>query len=358
MSERKDYYKILGISKDATKDEIKKAYRKLAIRYHPDRNPGNKEAEEKFKQIAEAYSVLGDDEKRKEYDNPSSFNFEGPDFGTVDMDDILRNFGFGDMGFDTFNMFNHQAENRKPQIKKGSSIRIQIPLAYEEILNGCHKKIKYKANVACKECEGKGFVGEAKHDRCPDCGGTGQIFRQQGNMQIITSCPHCNGTGKILCNPCSKCNGTGYHNEIVETEFDLPKGVSEGMQLLIAGKGNYQGGENAVAGDLVIQIVEKPHSKFVRSNDDLYCELPITIIDAVLGCEKEIQTIEGKSLSVKINHSVHDGHKIRVRNYGLPKYQTDKRGDMICVIKISIPENINEKEKELLLELKKQEHFK
>ena len=360
MSDRKDYYAILGVSKDATQDEIKHAYRKLAIKWHPDKNQGDKAAEEKFKDITEAYSVLGDEEKRKEYDNPaSSFSYDGPDFGGMDMDDILRNFGFSDMGFDPFNMFNHQAKKQRVnQVIKGSNIRIQIALTYKDILNGCHKKIKYKVNEQCDECNGKGYVGEPSYERCPHCGGTGQMFRQEGNMQIITTCPYCNGRGKILKNPCKKCNDTGVYKKLVETEFDIPKGVKEGMQLIIEGGGNHPGNEKGIKGDLIVQIVEKPDSVFKRFNDDLHCDLTLSVIDAILGCEKEINTIDGSKISIKIKHGIEDGNKIRVKNYGLPIYQTNRRGDMICNVHLTIPKNINEKEKELLIELQKQEHFK
>ena len=362
MAKRKDYYKILGVNNDASQDEIKKAYRKLAIKYHPDRNPDNKEAEDKFKEIAEAYSVLSDENKRKEYDNPSSA-FNGPDFGDMDMEEILRHFGFGANGmghggFDPFGDFFGGQDNNEQRTVKGSSIRIRVEVTLEEVLNGCHKKIRYKCLVPCPDCNGSGANGQPQYERCPHCGGTGQIFNQRGNMQIITTCPHCHGRGQTLKNPCPKCNGNGLINGYNEVEFDIPKGVVDGMQLIINGKGNTPPHNHGVCGDLIVIITEKEHDTFIRHGNDLIFGLKVPIIDAILGCEKEVTTIEGKKLIGKIPEGVNEGYKLKIKGYGLPIYGGNQRGDMICVIRLLLPKKINSEERELLLQLQNKENFK
>lgn len=362
MGERKDYYAILGVSKDASQSDIKKAYRKLAIKYHPDRNPNDKEAEDKFKEIAEAYSVLSDETKRKEYDNPSS-SFNGPDFGGMNVDEILRQFGFGGGGarggFDPFGGFGEFfGGGRQQTVQKGSSIRIRTEVTLDEVLNGCHKKVRYNVLVPCPTCGGSGADGNPQYERCPHCGGTGQMFTQQGNMQIITTCQHCHGQGKILKNVCHQCGGRGIVNEVKEVEFDIPKGVFNGMQLVISGQGNFPEHNQGIRGDLIVLIAEKEHERYVRSENNLVFELSISVLDAILGCEKTVETIDGKTLSVKLPEGVEDGHKIRIKGYGLPIYGTEQRGDMVGVVKLSIPKKINKEERELLLQLKEKENFK
>lgn len=369
---KKNYYDILGLTDKERKLQgedfkkvLKKKWRAASIKFHPDRNPGNKEAEEKFKEIAEAYSVLSDENKRKEYDNPASA-FSGTDFGGMNMDDILRQFGFGGDGrahggFDPFADFSDffgggRARQQAPQ--KGSSIRIRTEVSLEDILNGCHKKVRYKCLVPCPDCGGSGANGQPQYERCPHCGGTGQIFSQQGNMQIITTCPHCHGQGKSLKNACPKCGGHGIVNDYKEVEFDIPKGVSEGMQMIINGQGNAPEHNQGVCGDLIVLITEKEHKHFTRSENNLIFNLNIPVVDAILGCEREFETIDGKTLSVKLPEGVEDGHKIRIKGYGLPIYGTDKRGDMIGVVRLSIPKKITKEERKLLLQLREKENFK
>lgn len=364
MAERKDYYAILGVTKEASQDDIKKAYRKLAIKYHPDRNPNNKEAEEKFKEIAEAYSVLSDEKKRSEYDNPSSA-FNGPDFGSMNMDDILRQFGFGmdgmaHGGFDPFagfdDMFTHSQRQQVQQ--KGSNIRVKVDVSLSDVLNGCHKKIRYKCLIPCDKCGGSGSNGAPQYERCPHCGGTGQLFRQEGNMQIITTCQYCHGQGKSLKNTCQKCNGNGVISSYKEVEFDIPKGVADGMQMIINGQGNAPLRNKGICGDLVVVIHEKEDKNFIRNKSDLFFELKIPVIDAIIGQEKELITIDEKTLLVKIPECVSDGHKIRVKGYGLPTYGTDKRGDMIGVVKIVMPHKITTEERNALIQIKEKYNFK
>lgn len=360
---KKKYYDILGLTDEERKLQgedfkkvLKKKWRAASIKFHPDRNPGNKEAEEKFKEIAEAYSVLSDENKRKEYDNPASA-FNSPDFGGMDMEDILRNFGFGG-DFDPFNMFGGSRDKAK-RVAKGSNIRITISLTYSEILNGCHKKVKYKAHVRCDNCGGKGYVGQPSYTRCPHCGGTGQIFKQEGNMQIITTCPHCGGVGKFLNNPCHSCGGNGYVTKVIETEFDIPKGVEEGMQLIVNGKGNYPGTENGVEGDLIVLIRENKDSHVIeRHGGDVVCRLDLTITEALLGCKKIVKTIEDKNINLNVKPCSKNGTMLTLNNMGLPYYGNNTRGNLYYKVNIIMPQELTEKEKELLEELSKQEHFR
>jgi molecular chaperone DnaJ len=372
---KKNYYDILGLTDEERKLQgedfkkvLKKKWRAASIKFHPDRNPGNKEAEEKFKEAAEAYSVLSDKTKRAEYDNPtSSFNYSGPDFGGMNMDDILRQFGFGSDGnarggFDPFGGFDDffGGGRHTQRVAKGNNIRIHLSVSYEDVLNGCHKKIRYKAMIPCEECGGKGSEGEPQYERCPHCGGTGQMFRQQGHMQIITTCPHCGGQGKTLKNPCKKCGGHGIYQGLKEVEIDIPKGVSEGMQLIVEGQGNAPEHNEGVNGDLIIEIRENnKDTKFTRDENNLNFDLNISVVDAILGCEKKFNTIDGKTISAKIPNGVSDGQTIRFRGYGLPHYDNpNNRGDMIGIVKINIPKKINKEEEELLLKLKESENFK
>lgn len=368
MAERKDYYAILGVPKDASQTDIKKAYRKLAVKYHPDKNPGDKEAERKFKEAAEAYSVLSDEKKRKEYDNPSStFNYTGPDFGNMNMDDILRHFGFdvggGSMGgFDPFSGMKSFFDMGRQgnAVQKGSALQVHVGVTLKEVLNGCHKKIRYKAMVPCEKCGGLGSDGDPQYSTCAHCGGSGQICRHNGPMQIITTCPHCGGQGRVLKNPCPKCGGRGIRQDMKEVELDIPKGVFEGMQFVLSGGGNAPEHNNGVNGDLIVVIMDaKEDKRFVRSGNDVRFVIDVSVVDAILGCEKKISTIDGKTLSVSVPKGVHDGSVLRLRGYGLPDYNNPNvRGDIICAVSVSIPKTVNTDEEALLLQLREKEHFK
>ena len=356
MSERKDYYKILGVSKDASQDEIRKAYKKLALKWHPDRNQGNKEAEEKFKEAAESYEILGDEKKRAEYDNPqSSFNFSGPDFGGMGMDDILRHFGFGSMDFD-FGMGGHRHRDDSP--KKGSNIRVSMPLTLEDMCNGVTKKIKYNRFELCDHCHGSGKTDKTKEKICRTCGGSGMVFTQSGFMSMKSTCPTCGGSGKQIENPCSHCGGHGIVQKSCVEEIVLGKGLLNGMNIVFSGKGNYPPHGNGVQGDLIVSIQALPNKDFEIDGNDLYFSIELNVVDAILGCTINVKTVDGKVLEAKIPSGTSDGHRLRFRGYGIPIYGSDKRGDMIGIVEIVIPKKITNEEKNLLLELKKQEHFK
>lgn len=353
----KDYYKILGVDKNASQEEIKKAYRKIAIKNHPDKNQGNKEAEEKFKEATEAYEVLKDPEKRKEYDNPSfNFNYSGPDFSHMDINDIMNhfrtNFDFGDFGFG--GMHGNTASQRPV---KGSDIRIKMNVTLEDAFFGTTKKIKYKAFNKCDECGGKGLTKDSTMETCPTCGGKGQIYRQVGIWQEYTICQTCGGKGTIIKNPCPKCNGLGIVQGIRETEINIPKGVIGGNQIIVNGVGNAGKGD-AINGDLFIVVQDVPHNKFKRYYNDLICNIDISVIDAILGCEKEVETIDGKKLLAKLPNGIQNGYTIKFKGYGMSIYGTNERGDLIGVINIKIPKQVTEEEKEILKQLQGKENFK
>lgn len=352
----KDYYKILGVKKDATKDEIKNAFRKMSVRWHPDKNPNNKEAEEKFKDIAEAYSVLGDDEKRKEYDNPKTeFHFSGsgsPNFGGMDMDDILKHFGFGGDFQDPFGSANART------VARGSSIRIQLSLTLEDMFNGATKKIRYKKFVPCQECHGSGQTSQSRKKRCTTCGGSGSVYNQSSFLTMRQTCPTCGGQGYVIENPCKHCGGHGVVQDTVETEIAIPKGIEQGMNIVYNGLGNAAPHNQGTSGDLIVAITQTPHQKFQRDGADLYFILKTPIIDAIMGCKAEVKTIDGKKLTAKIPQGTENGYKMRFKDYGMPIYKSNQRGSMIAVVKCVIPNKLNDKEKALLKELKQQENFK
>ena len=356
MAERKDYYKILGVNKDASQDDIKKAFRKLSVKWHPDRNQGSKEAEEKFKEIAEAYEVLGDENKRKEYDNPQSqfeFHSNGTNFGGMNMDDILRHFGMG--GFGGFDVHMQQ------QPQRGSSIRIKVKMSLEDVLNGCTKKIKIKRYEPCTHCGGSGMTAESRKKTCKTCGGTGMAFSQHGFMSMQQTCPTCGGKGYIIENPCRYCNGHGVvENSNSEIEFTIPRGVENGMQIEYQGLGNAAPHGKGQNGSLIVLIEFEEHAVFDVQGRDLVCNLDVSAIDAILGCNIEVKALNGKTIKVKIPQGTNSGQVFRFKGYGLPRYNMSigDAGNMIGVVNIITPKELNNKEKELLLQLKKEEHFK
>ena len=359
---KKNYYSILGISEDEKKLKgkdfekvVKPKFRKLAMEFHPDKQQGKSEsekkaAEEKFKEVQEAYEVLTNEEKRAKYDNPSmggnmGFDFEG--FG-MNMDDIMSHFG----GFDMH--FNHRA--RTP---KGQSQRINIGITLMEALNGGKKTIKYKRYDKCHICNGSGATKESKVETCPHCGGTGQIFRQDGAWQQISTCPHCKGKGTILTHPCHECKGNGVVLTETVLNVDIPKGVGTDFQQVIKGMGNAPLNCNGEYGDLIINFYDIKDDKFERYGDTVTCKIEVNVIDALLGCNKEIETIDGKKILTKIPNGVEDGVQLRFNGKGLPHYDNNNIiGPMIGIIKLVVPKDLSEKEIELLKELQQSKSFK
>ncbi len=349
----KNYYDILGVSKTATQDEIKKAYRKIAIENHPDKNPGNKEAEEKFKEAAEAYSVLSDEKKRKEYDNPvtggNQFKYDF-NFSDFNIDEILNSFGFGGMtNFST---------SRKV-VYRGSNMRMKMQLSLKEMYDGVKKKIKYHRNNKCEECDGKGTTKDSKVEKCKHCGGTGKLYSRNGIFQQITTCHYCGGTGKITTNPCPKCNGNGIVDTVQEIEIEIPKGAFQGMQLTIHGYGHAPKNMNGQFGDLLIDIFEKNEDgKFERDGNNLITNIEVPVVDAMLGCDVTIETINGKKLKAKIQSGTEDGYTMRFSGYGMPIYGSNGFGDLYGIVKIKMPKQISYEERKVLENLRSNKNFK
>lgn len=365
---KRDYYEVLGISKEATADEIKKAYRKMAIQYHPDKNPGDKEAEEKFKEAAEAYDVLSNADKRARYDQfghagMSGAAGNGGPFGEgMSMDDIFSMFGdiFGGRGggFSGFGGFSGGGQQQR--MFKGSDLRVKVKLDLKEIANGAEKKFKLKKYVPCTHCHGTGAEGNSGSDTCETCKGSGSVLRTQqtilGMMQTRTTCPTCNGEGKIIKNKCKVCAGDGIvHGEEV-VSVKIPAGVAEGMQLSMSGKGN-AGKRNGIPGDLLIQVQEEPHPELIRDESDLVYNLLLSFPTAALGGTVEIPTIDGKA-KVKIDPGTQPSKVLRLRGKGLPRMGGYGVGDLLVNISVYIPETLNKEEKSTVEKLDKSENFK
>ena len=368
---KRDYYEVLGVDKTASEDEIKKAYRKIAIKYHPDRNPGNKEAEEKFKEAAEAYDVLHDPQKRQQYDQ---FGFAGQGgaggfggFGgaSMNMDDIFSMFGdiFGGHagGFGGFGGFG--GGQRRPQQHRGSDLRLKVKLTLQEISTGVTKKFKVRKDVVCQHCHGSGSADGGASETCPTCHGSGVISHTTqsifGMMQTQGVCPTCNGEGKIIKNKCHECSGTGVVKGEEVVEINIPAGVIEGMVVNVPGKGN-AGRRNGIPGDIQVFIEEEPNDTFVRDGNDLIYNLLLDFPTAALGGDVEIPTIEGTRLRVKIEPGTQPGKTLRLRSKGLPAVQGygSGKGDMVVNISIYVPKTLSRDEKKSLEKVKDSDNFK
>ena len=369
MAQKRDYYEVLGVDKKASEDEIKKAYKKLAIKYHPDRNPGDKEAENKFKEAAEAYSVLSDKDKRARYDQ---FGPEGVDgmggaggsgAGGFSMDDIFSMFGdiFGGHGFGSafgggFGGGGRQAE----RVYRGSDLRVKVKLSLQEIASGTEKKLKVKKYVPCPDCHGTGAEKGSTSETCPDCHGTGYVVRTRqsmfGMMQTQSACPRCGGEGKIIKNKCRRCSGEGivYGEEIITAK--IPAGATSEYQLTMSGKGN-AAKHNGVPGDLYIQIVEEESKELIRDGNDLVYNLMISVPQAALGGQVDIPTITGK-VRMTIEPGTQPGKVMRLRGKGLPAINGYGNGDLLVRISVYIPETLSRDEKNALEGLSESDNFK
>lgn len=359
---KRDYYDVLGVSKDASEDEIKKAYRKIAIKYHPDRNPGNKEAEEKFKEAAEAYDVLHDPQKRQQYDQ---FGFNGPggsDFGgfSGNMDDIFSMFGDifgGRAGFGGFS-----SGNRRPQQFRGNDLRLKVKLSLTDVAHGVTKKFKVRKDVVCSYCHGSGAEAGSNAETCPTCHGSGVVTHTTrsifGMMQTQGVCPNCNGEGKIIKNKCHHCGGSGIVKGEEVVEINIPAGVSEGMIVNVPGKGN-AAMHNGINGDIQVYIEEEENDTFARDGNNLIYNLLLDFPTAALGGEVEIPTIEGNKVNVKIESGTQPGKVLRLKGKGLPavKGYGQGIGDLIVNISIFVPKTLTHEEKEALLKFKNSENF-
>ena len=366
MAEKRDYYEVLGVEKNANADEIKKAYRKAAIKYHPDKNPGDKEAEEKVKEAAEAYDELSNEEKRARYDKfghagmsgaGGAGGFGGGFGGGFSMDDIFSQ--FGDIFGGHFGGFGGSRGGGR-SVNRGSDIRVRIKLTLAEIAEGTTKKIKVNKDVVCDKCGGSGAKDSSSYSTCTTCNGTGYVVTVQntffGRMQSQSPCPNCQGEGKIITAKCSHCHGEGCVRDSEVIEIKVPAGVGEGMALTVSGKGNAarRGGIN---GDLIVVIEEERDPELVRDGNNLIHNLNITVVTAILGGEVEVPTIEGKA-KIKIAPGTHSGKVLRLRGKGLPDVNGYGRGDILVVVDITIPTSLTSEEKELVKKLADKPHFK
>ncbi|MDO9154130.1 MAG: molecular chaperone DnaJ [Paludibacter sp.] len=362
MSKR-DFYEILGVSKSASAEEIKKAYRKKAIEHHPDKNPGNKAAEERFKEAAEAYEVLSDQQKRQRYDQfghagVNGANNGGYSGGGMSMDDIFSH--FGDIFGGHFGGFGGGGSRGGQRVRRGSDLRVKVKLNLTEIANGVEKKIKVKKQVICSHCNGAGAAHGSQSVTCTTCHGSGRVTRVQntilGQMQTASECPTCQGDGKIIKDKCSYCYGEGIVREDEVININIPAGVMEGMQLSMSGKGNAarRGGVN---GDLLVLIEEEAHPELIRDQNDLIYNLLLTLPMAVLGGSVEVPTVDGK-VKVNIAPGTQPGKVLRLRGKGLPNVNRYGTGDLLVNLGVYIPENLNREEKMLIEKLEKSENVK
>ena len=372
MAEKRDYYEVLGVGKNANADEIKKAYRKAAIKYHPDKNPGDKEAEEKFKEAAEAYDVLSNPDKRARYDQfghagmsgaaGAGGGFGGFSGGGFSMEDIFSQFGdiFGGHFSGGFSGFSGSGRGQRSQrVNKGSDLRVRVKLTLAEIAKGTTKKLKISKLVACDKCGGSGAKDSNAYSTCPTCNGSGYVTRVEntffGRMQTQGVCPTCGGTGKVITSKCDKCGGEGVVRGEEVVEIRIPAGVGEGMVLTVAGKGNAarQGGVN---GDLLVVIDEERNPELVRDGNDLIHNLNITVPTALLGGSVEIPTVDGR-VKIKIDPGTHAGKVLRLRGKGLPDVNGYGTGDLLVVVDITVPAKLSAEEKRLVEQLAGQPSF-
>jgi len=367
---KRDFYEILGVQKNADAGAIKKAYRKIAMKYHPDRNPDDKAAEEKFKEAAEAYEVLSNDDKRAKYDRFGHAGVggnagQGFGGGSMNMEDIFSQFGdvFGDSGFDSFfggGRGGGRSGGRQARGQRGSNLRIKVALTLEEIAKGVNKKIKVKKQVSCDTCGGNGAKDASSVGTCSTCRGQGYVRQVKntflGQMQTTVNCPTCSGTGQMVTANCSSCKGEGrkYGEEMLE--LDIPAGVDDSLQMSVKGKGN-AGLKGGPPGDLILKFEEKPHEHLQRDGSNLIYELYLNFADASLGTSVEVPTISGR-VKIKVPAGTQSGKMFRLQGKGLPAVQGYGKGDQLIHVNIWTPKKLSSREKELLEEMKELANFK
>jgi molecular chaperone DnaJ len=365
---KRDFYEVLDVSKNASAEAIKKAYRQQALKFHPDRNPGDKASEDKFKEAAEAYEVLSDPQKKARYDQFGHAGVSGASGGGfsgegMTMEDIFSHFGdiFSDLGFGGFGGFASRGGGRGSRhVAKGSNLRVKVKLDLEEIEKGVEKKLKVSKYITCDECSGSGAKGGSAYSTCGTCRGAGQVTRVTntflGQMSTTQVCPSCNGEGRTITNKCHKCAGEGVMRGEEVISVKIPAGVAEGMQLSVSGKGN-AARRSGVNGDLLVIIEEEQHSELIRDGNDLLFNLYVSFAQASLGSQVEIPTLDGK-VKIKIEPGTQPGKILRLRGKGLPEVNSYSRGDLLVSINVWIPKNLSREERKILEKLDESQNFK
>lgn len=351
MTSKRDYYEILGLARDAAPEQLKKQYRKLAIKYHPDKNPGDKEAEEKFKEASEAYEVLQDARKRQIYDQYGHQGLEGAGFsGFGGFEDIFSS--FGDI-FEDFFGFGSNSRSGRSRVQRGSDLRYDLSISFMDAAFGTETEIDVEKMETCTTCEGSGCEPGTYPETCGSCNGHGQVSRSQGFFTVRTTCPTCRGAGQTIVNPCTSCRGAGQIKTSKKVSVKIPGGVDTGSRLRLSGEG--EGGHNGgPSGDLYIFIHVTQHEFFARNNTDILCEIPISFVQATLGDEIDVPTLDGEKV-LKIRKGTQPGDTYRFRAEGIPSLRTGRRGDQIIQIAVKTPTHVSKKQESLLREFAKLE---
>ena len=352
MAQKRDYYEVLGVDKKADDDTIKKAYRKLALENHPDRNPGNAEAEKRFKDAAEAYAVLSDAQKRQRYDQFGHAGVDGPQGGGggfQNAEDVFAAFNdmFGGGGGGFFEQFFGGGGGRRGRGRRGQSLKVDLELTLEEVATGVKRTLEIKRPEPCTTCSGSGAKPGTKKTKCRTCAGHGQVIRNQGFFQMRQACPDCGGAGESIDEPCGKCHGRGAVPKAVPLNLTIPAGIESGHTERIAGQGE-PGDGGGPPGDLIVVLHVKEHDVYTRYGDDLLMQSRVTFRQAVMGDEIEIPTITGETVAMKIPAGTQPGEKLRVRNHGLPRPDGYGRGNLVVQVQVDVPKKVTEEQEELL----------
>jgi molecular chaperone DnaJ len=344
MTEKRDYYEILGVSRNASDDEIKKSYRRLALKYHPDRNPGDYDAESRFKEATEAYEVLHDPEKRRAYDRYGHEGLEGTGFqGFRGFDDVFSSFG------DIFGDFFGGGTRPRRRASRGADLEYNLTIGFLDAAFGVEKAIDLPVAETCHECHGSGVEPGFQKEVCRTCRGRGQVVRSKGFISIATTCPECAGQGQVVTHPCKRCKGAGREHVMKKIELKIPPGVDSGTTLRLAGKGE-PSPSGGPPGDLYIRISVEEHEFFQRQGDDVICRVPVSFVDAALGSTLEIPTLEGTE-KVDIPKGTQPGDELRLREKGIPRIHGKGRGDQVIIADVRIPTQLSRREEQLLREL-------
>ena len=361
MAQKRDYYEVLGVSRSATQDEIKKSYRKLAVQYHPDKNPGDHTAEDKFKELGEAYDVLSDEQKRAAYDRYGHAAFSGgspgagaPGGGFHDPMDIFREVFGGGGGGDIFESFfggGGRRARRSDGKQRGSDLRYGLEITLEEAARGTEKELEFERLASCGKCKGSGSASGGGTKPCRTCGGAGQVISSRGFFQIQQPCPDCHGSGQTIADPCKQCHGVGRVKDRTRIRLKIPAGIDEGARLRSSGNGD-AGTNGGPSGDLYVVVQIKPHDVFERDGNDLHCNVPLSYPIAALGGELPVPTLEGKA-NVKVPAGTQNGAVFRLRGQGVKHLESDRKGDLYVHVQIAVPTKMTAEQKEKLQDFAK-----